>query len=70
MKVSADNKIKVAHTAEFVPNRIENNVGKCENAVTSIFAISHNVFFKTLAFSVNGFLKASFSRPSKVWITQ
>ena len=44
LKAFADDKINMAEKLNFVLERAENIAGKGENAVTSIFSFSHNVF--------------------------
>ena len=46
LKAFADVNLKVAKMAEFVPDIVENNAGKGENAGTSIFSFTHIVFKK------------------------
>ena len=52
LKAFADDKINVAEVMISVCDRVENIVGKGENAVTSIFSFSHNVFKKLLSWGV------------------
>ena len=44
LKAFADDKLNVTQNVKYVFHRIENIVGKEENAVTSIFFFSHHVF--------------------------
>ena len=44
LKAFADDKMNLAEKLKLLPGRVENIVGKGENADTSIFSFSHNVF--------------------------
>ena len=44
MKTLADNKINVTENSKFVLGRVENIVGKGENAAYQHFLLFHNVF--------------------------
>ena len=48
-KAFADNKIREAKMMIYDSDRVENIVGIGENAVTSIFSFSHNVFKELLS---------------------
>ena len=48
LKALADDKINVTEKLNFVLGKVENIVGKGENAGTSIFSFSYNVFKRLL----------------------
>ena len=48
LKAFADDNINMTQKLKYVLERLENIVGKGENAVTSIFFFSHNVFKRLL----------------------
>ena len=48
LKAFAEDKINVTEKLKVVLRRVENIVGKGENAVTSIFSFFHNVFKRLL----------------------